>query len=277
MIKLCAFDLDGTLLAPGGIVTDTTAEALRCLAEGGVMPALISGRSPAYVGAFLLQAGVKGYVSGSNGSYIISPREEIIYQNVFSPELTSSITGMLAERGSVFAVQTKDAIIGNKPMNMTLQNRFAAYCGMASEHGVNIRLPYCDPEIVGVPLDGILKIAVTSDPIGISECLEELTAKFPDVSTSLSGPTVGDINLKGDNKGSALRRIADDLGLTREEVCCFGDYDNDLAMFSESGLSIAMGNSTSAVLAAADYITLNNTEDGVAEAVMRLILSDDQK
>ena len=36
-----------------------------------------------------------------------------------------------------------------------------------------------------------------------------------------------------------------------------------------------MGNSTPAVLAAADYITLNNTEDGVAEAINHIILSTD--
>jgi len=275
MIKLCAFDLDGTLLAPGGILTDRTADALRCLSEKGIVPALISGRSPCYVGAFLLRAGVKGYVSGSNGSYIISPKDEVIYRNAFPPDLTAAITKILAERESIFAVQTRDAIIGNTDLKMALRDRFTSYCSMAAELGLNIIFPYCDLDIIGAPMDDVLKIAVTSDPVGIPECLSKLSEMFSDITTSLSGPTVGDINLIGDNKGTALKRIADDLGVLRDEICCFGDYNNDLSMFHEAGLSIAMGNSTPAVLAAADYITLKNTEDGVAEAINHIILSTD--
>ena len=273
MIRLCAFDLDGTLLAPGGIMTERTAAALAGLYDRGIVPALISGRSPCYVGAFLMRAGVRGYVSGSNGSYIISPAGDVIYQDPFPSELTAAVTKVLSERGSTFAVQTKDAIIGNSPMNMTLQNRFRAYCDMASGLGMDVVFPYCDPAITGAPLQGILKIAVTQDPVGISERLKELTDTFPELAVSLSGPTVGDINLRGDSKGSALKRIAADIGAAPEEICCFGDYDNDLPMFREAGFSVAMGNSTPAVLEAAVYITSKNTEDGAAEAVERLILS----
>ena len=273
MIKLCAFDLDGTLLAPDGTLSEKTAAALVCLSEHGIVPALISGRSPVYVGAFLLYAGVRGYVAGSNGSYITSPDGHVIYQNPFPPKLTAAITTKLSERGSVFAVQTAESIIGNRSMSSALNNRFSAYCMMASELGLKIGLPYSDPDISGAMLSGILKIAVTSDPLGISSCLEDLSAAFPEISVSLSGPTVGDINLKGDSKGTALRRIAEDLGVSADEICSMGDYDNDLSMFRESGLSVAMGNSTPAVLEAAGYITSSNEEDGVADAIMHLLLS----
>ncbi|MDO5137053.1 MAG: HAD family hydrolase [Oscillospiraceae bacterium] len=273
MIKLCAFDLDGTLLAPDGTMSKRTADALVCLSESGIVPALISGRSPVYVGAFLLYAGVRGYVAGSNGSYITSPDGQVIYQNPFPPELAAAITSKLSARGSVFAVQTADSILGNRSMNSALNSRFSAYCRMASELGLKIGLPQSDPTIGGTMMSGILKIAVTHDPQGISSCLEELSAAFPEISVSLSGPTVGDINLNGDSKGSALIRIAEDLGVSSDEICSMGDYDNDLSMFRESGVSVAMGNSTPAVLDAAGYITSTNAEDGVADAIMHILLS----
>ena len=44
----------------------------------------------------------------------------------------------------------------------------------------------------------------------------------------------------------------------------FGDYINDLDMFSSCGVNIAMGNSCSEIKEKADFITKSNNEDGVA-------------
>jgi len=48
---------------------------------------------------------------------------------------------------------------------------------------------------------------------------------------------------------------------------------NDVAMFRQSGCSIAMGNASAAVKRLADSVTLSNEEDGFAAAVERLILA----
>ena len=46
-----------------------------------------------------------------------------------------------------------------------------------------------------------------------------------------------------------------------------GDGYNDLSMLKFAGLGIAMGNAQEPVKKAANYITLSNEEDGVAEAI----------
>ena len=46
-----------------------------------------------------------------------------------------------------------------------------------------------------------------------------------------------------------------------------GDQANDLPMIEYAGLGVAMANAVDAVKAAADYITLSNEEDGVADAI----------
>jgi hypothetical protein len=48
--------------------------------------------------------------------------------------------------------------------------------------------------------------------------------------------------------------------------------ENDVAMFRQSGFSIAMGNATEEVKKLADAVTLSNEEDGFANAVDQLIL-----
>jgi hydroxymethylpyrimidine pyrophosphatase-like HAD family hydrolase len=50
--------------------------------------------------------------------------------------------------------------------------------------------------------------------------------------------------------------------------------DNDLEMFGVAGFSIAMGNATDEVKAAASGTTGSNDEDGWAEAIERYVLAD---
>lgn len=58
--------------------------------------------------------------------------------------------------------------------------------------------------------------------------------------------------------------------MTREEVIAIGDGYNDLSMIKFAGMGIAMGNAQEPVKKVADYITLTNDEDGVAEAIERI-------
>ena len=56
------------------------------------------------------------------------------------------------------------------------------------------------------------------------------------------------------------------LGIGREDSIAFGDSPNDLSMFRESGLKIAMGNGSPALKAEADYVTTGMYEDGIWNA-----------
>lgn len=75
----------------------------------------------------------------------------------------------------------------------------------------------------------------------------------------------------GVDKASAVRELADRLGISMENVMAFGDYDNDVAMLSACGCSVAMANGTPAARASAAYETLSNTEIGVAHAITLLM------
>ena len=53
----------------------------------------------------------------------------------------------------------------------------------------------------------------------------------------------------------------------------FGDGENDISMLEAPGVGIAMGNGLDIAKNAADRITLTNDEDGVADAIERLIFN----
>jgi hydroxymethylpyrimidine pyrophosphatase-like HAD family hydrolase len=71
----------------------------------------------------------------------------------------------------------------------------------------------------------------------------------------------------GCNKGTFVQTIAKRLSISTDAVATIGDMQNDLPMFRNSGLSIAMGNATDDVKRAATHVTASNEEEGFAGAV----------
>ena len=53
----------------------------------------------------------------------------------------------------------------------------------------------------------------------------------------------------------------------------FGDGENDMTMIRTAGIGVAMGNAVEALKAEADYVTVTNDEDGVADAIEKLVLN----
>lgn len=87
-----------------------------------------------------------------------------------------------------------------------------------------------------------------------------------------SGRIVLTITAKGADKGIALGRACEHLGIDTGEVIAFGDADNDIEMFSRAGRSVAMGQADDRVKAAADHVTSANDQDGVAEFIENNLL-----
>lgn len=76
---------------------------------------------------------------------------------------------------------------------------------------------------------------------------------------------------QGISKATSLKDIADIYGIDVKDTLAFGDSDNDLQLIKEAGIGVAMANATENVLEVADYITLNNNEDGIADYLERYV------
>ena len=76
-----------------------------------------------------------------------------------------------------------------------------------------------------------------------------------------------DIIASGGGKRTAVERYCRDNGWKPEEIIAFGDSDNDLEMIRYAGIGVALGNAEEEVKAAADYVTADIDDDGVAKAL----------
>lgn len=76
-----------------------------------------------------------------------------------------------------------------------------------------------------------------------------------------------DVIAKDGGKRTAVRRYLEELGITPEEAIAFGDGENDMGMLELAGIGVALGNAEEAVKKAADYVTADIDDDGVAKAL----------
>ena len=91
---------------------------------------------------------------------------------------------------------------------------------------------------------------------------------------SIMSSTVNDLELMppGVDKGLGMRKLAEHLGLTAEQIMTIGDGGNDVDMLRQAGIGVAMANASEEAKAAADHILAwSNDEDGVAKAVWAVI------
>ena len=72
---------------------------------------------------------------------------------------------------------------------------------------------------------------------------------------------------RGVNKGLALKKLSEHLGISINRTIAIGDYDNDVAMLRAAGCGIAVANASRAALEAADRVTVSNEEDAVARVI----------
>ena len=76
-----------------------------------------------------------------------------------------------------------------------------------------------------------------------------------------------DIIAKGGGKVEGIRKYLEREGIAVEEIIAFGDADNDREMLRFAGIGVAMGNAEENVKAAADYVTADIDDDGIAKAL----------
>jgi hydroxymethylpyrimidine pyrophosphatase-like HAD family hydrolase len=79
-----------------------------------------------------------------------------------------------------------------------------------------------------------------------------------------------DVSIKGWSKVEGVKALVKTLRLSLDEVCVFGDADNDLTMLSYIPNSCAMANANENAKAAARWHVGASADDGVAIALEQI-------
>jgi hydroxymethylpyrimidine pyrophosphatase-like HAD family hydrolase len=123
-------------------------------------------------------------------------------------------------------------------------------------------------------LDGAVKIVGVSDDHDlVARCEKDAQGALGSLaSAARSQPYYLDVTHPAANKGAVVTALSKFLSAPISEIATIGDMPNDVLMFRNSGLSIAMGNASPDVQEQADLVTDSNEDDGFAKAIERFIL-----
>lgn len=263
-IKLVVCDLDGTLLNDEKMITPYTASVMSKVREMGIAVCLASGRDEQMMSIYEKQLGGCDYMLSDNGALVRS-KERVIYCNFLAEEDAASLLTYLNEHQMTFMMYSAEEMYFSEGSEK-LQKRIRNYEALSQKVGCPVKLKV--REFLRNGSARGYKTAAKIVAYEENEAVMEAYKKFVDSLVNVHHEPTG-YGLLGAfqssvSKKTALETVMQDMGIGKENVCVFGDYENDLSMFACADYRICMENGVQALKDAASSVTLSNNDDGVA-------------
>lgn len=267
MIRLALTDLDDTLIPYGqGRASDAAIAALRAAnAAPDVVAGPVSGRSIPMMDWMFGQEAADCFATGvfSNGQVVRLGGRELVH-HAPSRETLDELARYLREReGESVALTVYDDVDGREfCIGVTLEEMARhpkAY------HAFHLAAP-CLPE------GEFVKTNIHADRprAHMEELRRELEERFSDLAfvfPSATSSTI-DITPAGVSKRTGVECLMEALGVSADEVCVFGDSENDLSALEAVPNSVAVANAMPKVAKAARWHIGPASEDAVASALL---------
>lgn len=257
MNYLIFLDIDGTLLARGGVPARTKAAIDEALRRGHLV-FINTGRSKGNIPfAALGDVHLTGIVAGL-GSYIEMDGEVLFSHAMTKEEIAHAM--QVADEVEIGLILEGEQMLLN-------------YCSKhvhpqwgqdrpAVEDAEDMECRYPDLRVS--------KISFTK-PLS-PEVVERLAARLG----VISHPTYAEVSSKGLSKATAMDFLKDRFGIADDHVIAMGDSLNDVEMLRAAGIAVVMGDGHPDVLPLADFVSIAAHEGGVGQAIEELVLNKDE-
>lgn len=254
-MKLLALDIDDTIVGTGMLPSARLKRAIEKATENGVVTVLATGRG--FLGTKAIRDSLELYTPLIHyGGAVISDGKtgEHFYTNYLRPQ--DVVTAFaIADTFEIHAqIYEENTVIFRKRNAFT--DRYTSI----------LNLPYIeDPKLLYRPLDNIPKVLFAVAPEREADLQREIRSLLPKhLSVLTSKPGFIEIGSAGATKGKALQRVAEMLGIERNEVTAIGDNTLDLDMIEWAGTGVCVANGNESVKKNADLVIGSCEEDGVA-------------
>lgn len=271
-IRCIALDLDRTTLDAQGHLPEENRRALEGAMAQGVHVVIASGRPLGSLPRDVLAVPGIEYAVTSNGAAVWRlTTKECIRRLTMTPRSVETILDLtegepvaieIFIRGEAWA----QADYVRDPVRYGATPQAIAYIQSTRRPAEDIRaLIRQDPgELDSLDL-------VTGDRGLECRLREVLERDVPDLYITSSVPGLIELSHRDGGKHSGVRFVAEQLGIPAQAVAAFGDGDNDVDLLTWAGCGIAVANATPACLAAADAVTRDHRENGVAWGIREIL------
>ncbi len=264
--KALFLDIDDTLICKTTTISKGNLDAIRRAQEAGIFVTIATGRG--YMGASVIwkQLNLQGPVIVFGGACIMDTRTD-------SPIFLAGVDTALIREAFAYA----------KEWGLTAQlyQGDAVICEAENEftrgYTANQKLPcVIDPKLTEKDWFDVPKVLVYTEPGDTeTEMIQRFAERFSDrLEVATSRPGYIELNKLGSNKGTAILKAAELLGIRPEETVAVGDNTLDLQMIQMAGLGVCVENGQQVVKDVADIIAPACNKDGVAWVIDHIMLAN---
>jgi Cof subfamily protein (haloacid dehalogenase superfamily) len=256
-------DVDGTLITREKVLTARTVEAVKRLRERGVVFCVTSGRPPRGLRMFVEPLELTIAMAAFNGGVIVRPDLSVIDEKPLPVDIPTQVIDSIRSLGLDAWVYTPTEWYVTDPKGTRVARETST-----------VQFPPVVVPNYDALLHQVIKIVgVSTDHDVVARCEATLQDQFgARVTAARSQPYYLDVTHPEANKGAVVQRLARYLKVSPGRIATIGDQLNDVLMFKESGVSIAMGNASADVQRQATFVTTSFGEEGFANAVERFVL-----
>lgn len=276
MIKLFAFDIDGTLLDSSIRMPDENIKALRKLNDSGIKTIFASGRVLSSIKYYQKIIGYDNPIVATNGSMIALSSNDIYKTYYIDDDILKDLFEFCKEHKLEFHFYDEENYYTNR---VNLER--IKHLKIDNDYGMNYQV---DLIIKEDPVSYLLSQGKSANKFQISgidnnklskeDIISKVDKKFGDkLYITSSGSNLIELSNKNSSKWNSLSEICEILGISIDEVAAIGDSYNDIPMVKNAKLSFAMGNANETLKKYADIIVGDNDSSGIVEAcdyVLRL-------
>jgi Cof subfamily protein (haloacid dehalogenase superfamily) len=233
------------------LLTPRARAAVKELDRAGIAFAITSGRPPRGMAMLIDPLALQTPIAGFNGGSFVKPDMTIMEEHMLAADVAARAVEVVLRHGmDVWVYSGKDWLVRDRNAPHVAREqwtvKFAPTVVATFDEALGNAV-----KIVGVSDDHDLVARCEKDA-------EETLGKG--ASAARSQPYYLDVTHPDANKGTVVT------------IATIGDMPNDVLMFRNSGLSIAMGNASRDVQAQADLVTASCEDEGFAKAIERFIL-----
>ncbi|WAH35630.1 Cof-type HAD-IIB family hydrolase [Alicyclobacillus dauci] len=243
--RLIALDMDGTTLSHDLAISDENKKWIRKARESGIEVTFATGRHiSGIVRKSIRDLELNAPAVTMNGSEVWTPQEQLLSRRSLTVDDIQWLLGVARQAGTKYWGDTVEGHFEELEFPNTLDDYTWLKFGFYSTDSTRIQQVW--------------------------QTLER-EERF---ELSNSHPLNVEVNPLGVTKATGLQTVCDYLNIDPSKVVVMGDSLNDVPMIKWAGLGVAMGNAQDTVKRVADFVTGRNDENGVAQAIERILNND---
>lgn len=262
--QLIISDFDGTLIDNQNSISDNVRNTINEYVYCGGIFAVCTGRMLKSILPRVRELGLKGLVAAYQGSVIADIESgKILRNNSLSVDDCIEICTFAERHNFTCNTYSDEELYTNIPEGNSGLVQYERVTGVKAVCVNGSMSQFVKDN--NLSCNKITFLVYPNDRERLYKLLQAQFSQKYDVTCSAA--VLVEISPKGDDKGAALKFIANHFGIDMSSTVAIGDNLNDLPMIKMASVGVAVGNAVDELKKEADYVTVTNNESCVADII----------